>query len=61
MVFDRALNAIAAGALDDAGVTELATHLEISDRHLRRLFTEHLGASPEMVAQTRRFQPLINF
>ncbi len=54
MVFDRALNAIAAGALDEGGVTELATQLEISDRHLRRLFTEHLGASPVMVAQTRR-------
>jgi AraC family transcriptional regulator, regulatory protein of adaptative response / DNA-3-methyladenine glycosylase II len=51
---NRALHAIAAGALDDAGVTELASQLEISDRHLRRLFTEHLGASPVMLAQTRR-------
>jgi AraC family transcriptional regulator, regulatory protein of adaptative response / DNA-3-methyladenine glycosylase II len=53
-VFDRALSAIATGALDDAGVPELADRLEISDRHLRRLFTEHLGASPVTVAQTRR-------
>jgi AraC family transcriptional regulator, regulatory protein of adaptative response / DNA-3-methyladenine glycosylase II len=51
---NRALHAISTGALDDAGVTELASQLEISDRHLRRLFTEHLGASPVMVAQTRR-------
>jgi AraC family transcriptional regulator, regulatory protein of adaptative response / DNA-3-methyladenine glycosylase II len=54
MVFDRALSAIATGALDDAGVTELADRLEISDRHLRRLFNDHLGASPVTVAQTRR-------
>jgi AraC family transcriptional regulator, regulatory protein of adaptative response / DNA-3-methyladenine glycosylase II len=53
-VFDRALNAIAIGALDESGVKELAARLEISDRHLRRLFTEHLGASPVTVAQTRR-------
>jgi AraC family transcriptional regulator, regulatory protein of adaptative response / DNA-3-methyladenine glycosylase II len=54
MVFDRALSAIATGALDNAGVTELANRLEISDRHLRRLFNDHLGASPVTVAQTRR-------
>jgi AraC family transcriptional regulator, regulatory protein of adaptative response / DNA-3-methyladenine glycosylase II len=54
MVFDRALQAISTGALDDAGVTELAERLEISDRHLRRLFNDHLGASPVTVAQTRR-------
>jgi AraC family transcriptional regulator, regulatory protein of adaptative response / DNA-3-methyladenine glycosylase II len=53
-IFDRALSAIASGALDDAGVRELAAQLEVSDRHLRRLFTEHLGASPVTVAQTRR-------
>lgn len=53
-VFDQALSAIAAGALDDSGVTVLAAQLEVSDRHLRRLFAEHLGASPITVAQTRR-------
>jgi AraC family transcriptional regulator, regulatory protein of adaptative response / DNA-3-methyladenine glycosylase II len=53
-VFDRAWSAIATGALDDAGVPELAAQLGVSDRHLRRLFTEHLGASPVTVAQTRR-------
>jgi len=53
-VFDRALSAIAAGALDEGGVKTLASQLEVSDRHLRRLFTEHLGASPVTVAQTRR-------
>jgi AraC family transcriptional regulator, regulatory protein of adaptative response / DNA-3-methyladenine glycosylase II len=53
-VFDRALSAIATGAVDAAGIGELATQLGVSDRHLRRLFTEHLGASPVTVAQTRR-------
>jgi AraC family transcriptional regulator, regulatory protein of adaptative response / DNA-3-methyladenine glycosylase II len=53
-VFDRALSAIASGYLDEAGVKELAAQLGVSDRHLRRLFMEHLGASPVTVAQTRR-------
>jgi AraC family transcriptional regulator, regulatory protein of adaptative response / DNA-3-methyladenine glycosylase II len=63
MVFGRALSLIAAGALDDYGVEVLAAQLEVSDRHLRRLFTENLGASPVVVAQTRRIlfaQQLIN-
>jgi AraC family transcriptional regulator, regulatory protein of adaptative response / DNA-3-methyladenine glycosylase II len=54
MVFDRALGAISTGAVDETGIGELATQLGISDRHLRRLFTEQLGASPVSVAQTRR-------
>jgi AraC family transcriptional regulator, regulatory protein of adaptative response / DNA-3-methyladenine glycosylase II len=53
-VFDRALSAIATGAVDEAGIGELATQLGVSDRHLRRLFTKQLGASPVNVAQTRR-------
>jgi AraC family transcriptional regulator of adaptative response / DNA-3-methyladenine glycosylase II len=32
----------------------LAERLGIGDRHLRRLFVQHLGASPIAVAQTRR-------
>ncbi|HTK32254.1 MAG TPA: AlkA N-terminal domain-containing protein [Candidatus Saccharimonadaceae bacterium] len=50
----RALRLIEAGALDDAGVDALAERLGVGDRHLRRLFDEHLGASPLAVAQTRR-------
>ncbi len=53
-VFDRALGAISTGTLDDVSVTELAGELEVSERHLRRLFTAQLGASPVTVAQTRR-------
>ena len=51
----RALEQIAAGALDgEAGVEQLAERLGVGERHLRRLFQQHLGASPIAVAQTRR-------
>lgn len=53
-VVSRALNLIAEGALDDGKVADLAEQVGVGDRHLRRLFTEHLGASPLAVAQTRR-------
>lgn len=52
----RAMRYINAGALDGAGVEDLALRLGIGARHLRRLFDEHLGASPLAVAQTRRVQ-----
>ena len=35
-------------------VAELAAQLKVSDRHLRRLFREHLGASPREVARSQR-------
>jgi AraC family transcriptional regulator of adaptative response / DNA-3-methyladenine glycosylase II len=50
----RALRLIAEGALDTGGVGDLAARLGVGDRHLRRLFRRHLGASPITVAQTRR-------
>ncbi|HKT53433.1 MAG TPA: DNA-3-methyladenine glycosylase 2 family protein, partial [Caulobacteraceae bacterium] len=50
----RALRLIEAGALDQGGAPELATRLGVGERQLRRLFQEHLGASPLAVAQTRR-------
>ncbi|MBI2253507.1 MAG: helix-turn-helix domain-containing protein [Proteobacteria bacterium] len=52
----RGLALIAEGALDDErhGVEHLATRLGVGERQLRRLFQEHLGASPIAVAQTRR-------
>ncbi len=50
----RALRLIHEGALVDAGVEELAERLGMGARHLRRLFEEHLGASPLAVEQTRR-------
>ncbi len=50
----RALRLIGEGALDHAGVEELAARLGVGSRHLRRLFDRELGASPLAVAQTRR-------
>src|SRR4051812_42034748 len=52
----RGLALIADGALDgdEASVEALAERLGIGERQLRRLFTQHLGASPIAVAQTRR-------
>jgi AraC family transcriptional regulator, regulatory protein of adaptative response / DNA-3-methyladenine glycosylase II len=50
----RALSLIEGGALDDGDVEGLAARLGLGDRQLRRLFQEHLGASPLAVAQTRR-------
>ena len=52
----RALALIAEGALDGEGksVDALAERLGIGERQLRRLFLQHLGASPIAVAQTRR-------
>jgi AraC family transcriptional regulator of adaptative response / DNA-3-methyladenine glycosylase II len=50
----RALRLIEAGALDDADVGGLAERVGVGERQLRRLFHDHLGASPIAVAQTRR-------
>ncbi|WP_438023513.1 AlkA N-terminal domain-containing protein [Sorangium sp. So ce233] len=53
-VVSRALRLIAEGALDDADAPALAARLGVGERHLRRLFLRHVGASPLAVAQTRR-------
>jgi AraC family transcriptional regulator of adaptative response / DNA-3-methyladenine glycosylase II len=50
----RALALIEAGGLDDADVEGLAARLGVGSRQLRRLFRQHVGASPIAVAQTRR-------
>src|SRR4051812_39660935 len=52
----RGLTLIAEGELDgeEASVDGLAERLGIGARQLRRLFKQHLGASPVAVAQTRR-------
>ena len=44
------------GFLDNAPVGELADRLGVGERHLVRLFSQHLGASPTQVAATRRVQ-----
>jgi AraC family transcriptional regulator of adaptative response / DNA-3-methyladenine glycosylase II len=52
---NRALALIELGALDDGkDVAALADRLGVGERQLRRLFRQHLGASPVSVAQTRR-------
>ncbi|MDB5459603.1 MAG: helix-turn-helix protein [Caulobacteraceae bacterium] len=55
---NRALALIELGAMDsgDNGgdVAALAGRLGVGERQLRRLFRQHLGASPVSVAQTRR-------
>jgi AraC family transcriptional regulator, regulatory protein of adaptative response / DNA-3-methyladenine glycosylase II len=53
-VVSRALRLIVEGALDSGNVEELANRVGIGSRHLRRLFAEHLGASPIRIAITRR-------
>ncbi|MDH5622289.1 MAG: helix-turn-helix domain-containing protein [Gammaproteobacteria bacterium] len=50
----RGLRLIADGALDDGDIERLAERLGVTSRHLRRLFTRHLGASPLAVAHTQR-------
>ena len=50
----RALKLIEGGALDGGDVASLADRLGIGERQLRRLFSQHVGAAPVTVAQTRR-------
>jgi len=45
---------IAAGALNGRGVTELASDLGVSERHLRRAVERAIGVSPIALAQTHR-------
>jgi AraC family transcriptional regulator, regulatory protein of adaptative response / DNA-3-methyladenine glycosylase II len=55
-VVSRAIRLIEAGALDRGSVDELAEHVGIGSRHLRRLFAEHLGAAPIELANARRLR-----
>lgn len=50
----RALRLISESGLEDGGVEVLAQRLGVGSRHLRRLFLQHLGATPSAVARTRR-------
>ena len=50
----RALALVELGALDEASVDALAGRVGVGERQLRRLFQQHLGASPVAVAQSRR-------
>ena len=50
----RALRLIECGAMEEGDVDALADRLGVGERQLRRLFRQHLCASPVAVAQTRR-------
>lgn len=50
----RAVRRIRDGAIDTVGVSGLADELAVSERHLRRLLVEEVGASPLQLARTRR-------
>ena len=50
----RGLRLIEQGALDSGNIETLADRLGVTSRHLRRLFSQHLGASPLAVAHTQR-------
>jgi AraC family transcriptional regulator of adaptative response / DNA-3-methyladenine glycosylase II len=52
----RALKLISEQGLDDGGVEGLSDKLGVGSRHLRRLFLQHLGATPSAVAKTQRLQ-----
>jgi AraC family transcriptional regulator, regulatory protein of adaptative response / DNA-3-methyladenine glycosylase II len=50
----RAVRLIVDGILDNAAEDELGAQLGISARHLRRLFVEHLGLTPDQLARSTR-------
>lgn len=52
----RAMKLIDNGALDEMTVGALAEKLGIGERHLTRLFQQHVGANPTTVAKTARVQ-----
>jgi AraC family transcriptional regulator of adaptative response / DNA-3-methyladenine glycosylase II len=45
---------ISEGVLDDDNEAKLGSTIGISSRQLRRLFREHVGATPDFVARSRR-------
>jgi AraC family transcriptional regulator of adaptative response / DNA-3-methyladenine glycosylase II len=53
-VVSRALKLLLEGSLDSGNVDQLAERVGIGSRQLRRLFVQHMGASPIKIAITRR-------
>jgi len=47
----KALKLIYDGYLNDHSVTDLSRKLDLSDRHLRKLFIDHLGVPPVKIAR----------
>jgi AraC family transcriptional regulator of adaptative response / DNA-3-methyladenine glycosylase II len=50
----RAIQLIIDGVLDAGTETALGARLAISPRHLRRIFNDHLGVTPDQLARSRR-------
>ena len=50
----RAVQLIIEGALDGSSEAELGRRIGVSARHLRRMFAEHLGTTPDRFARSRR-------
>ncbi len=50
----RAVHLIRQGALNEGGVASLAARMGVGDRHLRRLFNQHVGVSPVAMANLQR-------
>lgn len=50
----RAVQLIIDGVLDTGTETSLGARLEVSPRHLRRIFNDHLGVTPDQLARSRR-------
>jgi AraC family transcriptional regulator of adaptative response / DNA-3-methyladenine glycosylase II len=50
----RAVQLVIDGALDRGTEGQLAARLGISARHLRRLFADHVGVTPDRLARSRR-------
>lgn len=50
----RAVQLIIAGTLDDGNEDALGRRLGVSARHLRRMFNDHLGVTPDQFARSRR-------
>jgi AraC family transcriptional regulator of adaptative response / DNA-3-methyladenine glycosylase II len=55
-VVSHALKLISQGALNQGNLERLADRVGIGSRHLRRLFHQHLGASPLKIARSQRVQ-----
>jgi AraC family transcriptional regulator of adaptative response / DNA-3-methyladenine glycosylase II len=53
-VVSRGLRLIADDRLGDGGMEALAARLGLGSRQLRRIFAQHLGASPAQIARARR-------
>jgi AraC family transcriptional regulator, regulatory protein of adaptative response / DNA-3-methyladenine glycosylase II len=50
----RAVQLIIEGVLDTGTEAELGIRLAVSPRHLRRIFHDHLGITPDQLARSRR-------